>query len=88
MAPHDARSRVREPANRGRTVVMPNDKPDPRVTRRAAELLPEEDVAGSADPMAQAEAILEESDARAADREAAPGSFVEHRTSDEATPPT
>jgi SAM-dependent methyltransferase len=33
------------------------------------------------------ELILEESDERQEDREAAPDSFVEHRTSDEATPP-
>ena len=61
---------------------------DRRIDRRAAALLPEEDVVGSADPRAQAEAILEESDARSEDRDAAPTSFVEHRTSDEATPPT
>jgi SAM-dependent methyltransferase len=33
------------------------------------------------------EVILEESDERQEDRDAAPDSFVEHRTSDEATPP-
>jgi hypothetical protein len=60
---------------------------DLRVSARAAELLPEELAAGSDDPEAQAEAILEDSDAREADRTAAPGSFVEHRTSDEATEP-
>lgn len=32
--------------------------------------------------------ILEDSEMREADRDAAPGSRVEHRTSDEATPPT
>ena len=37
--------------------------PDPRVEQRA-ELLPEELAAGSDDPQAQAEAILEESDER------------------------
>ena len=37
---------------------------DDRVEKRAAELLPEEKRAGSDDPEAQAEAILEESDAR------------------------
>ncbi|GAA2570917.1 hypothetical protein GCM10010435_51390 [Winogradskya consettensis] len=37
--------------------------------QRAAELLPEEETAGSADPRAQAEAILAESD----EREYAPG---------------
>lgn len=35
----------------------------------------------------QQELLIEDSEARAADREAAPDSFVEHRTSDEATPP-
>ena len=38
-------------------------------------------------PTEQQELVLEESEARAADREAAPDSFVEHRTSEEATPP-
>lgn len=68
---------------------MPDDAEaqDRRIERRAAELLPEEDVAGSAAPRRQAEVILEDSDARSEDRNAAPGSFVEHRTSDEATPP-
>ena len=61
---------------------------DQRVARRADELLPEEDVAGSADPGTQARVILEESDARSEDRDAAPDSFVEHRTSEQATPPT
>jgi hypothetical protein len=37
---------------------------DDRVGQRAAELLPEERAAGSADPRAQAEAILAESDRR------------------------
>ena len=35
----------------------------------------------------QQEVILEESEERTADREAAPDTFQEHRTSDEATPP-
>lgn len=35
-----------------------------RVSERAAELLPEERAAGSDDPQAQAEAILEDSDRR------------------------
>jgi hypothetical protein len=51
------------------------------------DLLPEEDPRGSDDPEAQTEAILEESDLRTVTREAAPGSRIEHRTSDEATPP-
>jgi hypothetical protein len=35
----------------------------------------------------QQEIILEESEERTQDRDAAPDSFVEHRTSDEATEP-
>jgi hypothetical protein len=38
-------------------------------------------------PKEQQDVILEESEEREADRDAAPDSFVEHRTSDEATPP-
>ncbi len=57
---------------------------DDRTERRAADLLPEERAAGSADPQAQAEAILEESDEREADLEAAPDTFLEHRTSEQA----
>ena len=41
-----------------------HDAASDRAARRAADLLPEERVAGSADPAAQAEAILEESDER------------------------
>jgi hypothetical protein len=37
---------------------------DDRTGQRAADLLPEERTAGSADPQAQAEAILAESDER------------------------
>ena len=64
-----------------------SDQPDldhERVADRA-ELLPEEQAAGSDDPRAQAEAILEESDERTASRGAAPDSRVEHRTSDDVT---
>jgi hypothetical protein len=39
------------------------------------------------DPTEQQELLLEDSEERATDRDAAPDSFVEHRTSDEATPP-
>jgi hypothetical protein len=56
---------------------------DDRIGRRAADLLPEEQVTGSADPRAQAEAILAESDERTADPEAAPDSFLERRRSDQ-----
>ncbi|HEY0000196.1 MAG TPA: hypothetical protein VGB74_07065 [Actinoplanes sp.] len=57
---------------------------DDRTERRAADLLPEELVTGSADPQAQAAAILADSDEREADLEAAPDSFLEHRRSDQA----
>jgi hypothetical protein len=62
------------------------DLDEERVAGRA-ELLPEEEAVGSDDPRAQAEAILEESDERAYDRDAGIGPDVEHRTSDEATEP-
>lgn len=51
------------------------------------DLLPEEESVGSDDPKAQTETILEESEERTLDREAAPSSRVEHRTSEETTPP-
>ena len=60
---------------------------DDRIDQRAADLLPEERLTGSADPSAQARAILEESDEREADQQAAPGTFVEHRTSDQTVEP-
>jgi hypothetical protein len=59
---------------------------DERVSSRS-ELLAEEKAAGSDDPEAQARAILEDSEERLGSRDAAPGTYVEHRTSDEATPP-
>ena len=61
---------------------------DDRIGRRAADLLPEErSTGGSADPRAQAEAILSDSDQREADLEAAPDSFLEHRRSDDTVTP-
>lgn len=39
------------------------------------------------DPAKQKELLLEDSEERAADRDAAPDTYVEHRTSEEATPP-
>lgn len=57
---------------------------DPRAAQRAAELLPEEASASVDRPQAMAEALLAESDERQADRDAAPGTFVEHRSSGEA----
>lgn len=59
---------------------------DDRVASRAG-LLPEEQVAGSDDPDAQAEAILEDSDVRQADRDAAPDAVVEHRRSEDTVDP-
>jgi hypothetical protein len=57
-----------------------------RVASRAS-LLPEEAAAGTDNAQRQADAILADSDARSANLESAPGSFVEHRTSDDATAP-
>jgi hypothetical protein len=60
---------------------------DDRTDRRAADLLPEERAVGSADPRAQAEAILAESDERE-DRPAAEEQRRSGETSDpEATGP-
>jgi hypothetical protein len=68
-----------------------DSQPSEESTTGRAELLPEEQAAGSDDAHAQAEAILQESsersDERDRDRDAPAGSDVEHRTSDEATPP-
>jgi hypothetical protein len=64
-----------------------DDKIDDRVERRAADLLPEERAVGSDDPLAQADAILIESDVREHVPEGAPDSFVEHRTSEQTVAP-
>jgi hypothetical protein len=64
-----------------------NDQVDEDRVEARAELTAEEKAAGSDDPHAQAEAILEESEERTASRNAAPGTHLEHRTSAEATPP-
>lgn len=58
------------------------DDPE-RVKARAEALLPEEAEAGSDDPLAQAAAILEESDDRERDRVDPPGQPVEHRRSED-----
>ncbi|MFI5493003.1 hypothetical protein [Actinoplanes sp. NPDC051859] len=60
---------------------------DDRVQRRAADLLPEERAAGSADPRAQAEAILADSDEREDTLAAPPGTFLEHRASAQTVTP-
>lgn len=59
---------------------------DERVASRS-ELLPEEEAVGSDDPAAQARTILEDSDERTESRDASPGTHLEHRTSEDATPP-
>jgi hypothetical protein len=60
---------------------------DDRTERRAADLLPEERTVGSADPEAQAEAILADSDEREHDPGAAPDSFLERRDSGQTVTP-
>ena len=57
--------------------------PDGERVDRRSELLPEEEAVGSEVPQDQARAILEESDERTEDRDAAPDTHLEHRTSDE-----
>lgn len=68
-----------------------NADPEPvdegRADSRADHLLPEERVVGSDDPEAQAEAILEDSEIRQADRDAAPDAVVEHRRSEDTVEP-
>ena len=59
---------------------------DERVEARSGSS-PEEEVVGNDDPEGQARAILEDSDARQADRDAAPGSSVEHRRSEDTVEP-
>jgi hypothetical protein len=51
------------------------------------EPLPEERRAGTDDPQRQAEVILDESEERIADRDAAPSSRVEHRRSEDVVEP-
>jgi hypothetical protein len=62
-------------------------EPDEELVRSRAELLDEEREAGSDDPIAQARAILEDSEVRTLDREAAPGTTLEQRTSDSTVEP-
>lgn len=58
-----------------------------RVQHRSGKLLPEEMEAGSDDPKAQAEAILEESDERSEDRIAPSSKPVEQRRSEDTVEP-
>lgn len=55
-----------------------------RVRSRAIDLTPEERSAGSADPRAQAEAVLADSDERTEVPNAAPDTVLEQRTSADA----
>ncbi|MDP9417604.1 MAG: hypothetical protein M3P48_07200 [Actinomycetota bacterium] len=59
------------------------EKRDEELVERRAQLLPEEATVGSDDPEAQAEAILGDSEVRTEVPDAAPTSFVEHRTSEQ-----
>ena len=56
-----------------------------RVAARAADL--QDDAVDSEEAKDQARAILQDSELRTRDREAAPGSFVEHRRSEDTVPP-
>ena len=74
----------------GYTVGMSDDAPEVRVDEdRVATrgLVGAERDVGSDNPEAQARAILEDSELRTVDRNAAPGSFVEHRRSEDTVPP-
>ena len=63
------------------------DVDEERVATRAAQLAGDEHDASSGDAKAQARAILEDSELRTRDRDAAPGSLVEHRRSEDTVPP-
>ena len=64
------------------------ETPDPqRVETRADQLLAEEAEAGSDDPLAQAEAILADSDDRTAYRATPAGPIVERRQSEDTVEP-
>lgn len=67
--------------------VMSHEQSDQERVESRAHLLPEEAAAGSDDPHAQAEAILAESDLREEDRNAAPDTVLERRTSDQTVTP-
>src|SRR4051812_43782572 len=69
---------------RGTVHLMEEDN---RVQSRAEEAPPEESGAGTDDATAQAATILQDSDERQNDRNAAPSTVLEHRTSEDVTPP-
>ncbi|MEU1845907.1 hypothetical protein [Micromonospora sediminicola] len=66
---------------------MSHDQSDQDRISSRAHLLPEEAAVGSDDAEAQADAILAESDLREEDRNAAPDTVLEHRTSEETVTP-
>ncbi|MEU4773015.1 MULTISPECIES: hypothetical protein [unclassified Micromonospora] len=66
---------------------MSHEQSDQERVESRAHLLPEEAAVGSDDPQAQAEAILAESDIREEDRNAAPDTVLERRTSDQTVTP-
>ncbi|MEH1101813.1 hypothetical protein [Micromonospora sp. CPCC 205561] len=66
---------------------MSHEQSDQERVESRAHLLPEEAAVGSDDPQAQAEAILAESDIREEDRNAAPDTVLEQRTSDQTVTP-
>ncbi|MCL7456775.1 hypothetical protein [Micromonospora echinofusca] len=66
---------------------MSHEQSDQERVESRAHLLPEEAAAGSDDPHAQAAAILAESDLREEDRNAAPDTVLERRTSDQTVTP-
>lgn len=64
--------------------VEHDEELEAQLVHSRAHLLPEEEVAGkSADPEAQAQIILEDSERRTEDPDGAPTTFVEHRTSEQ-----
>ncbi|MDO3702137.1 hypothetical protein Q3W71_10655 [Micromonospora sp. C28SCA-DRY-2] len=67
---------------------MTHEQSDQERVESRAHLLPEEATVGSDDPVAQADAILDESDIREEDRNAAPDTVLEQRTSDQTVTPS
>jgi hypothetical protein len=62
-------------------VTQPEEHADPQ------DADPQDDDAAADDVPEHQQLILEDSERREADRDAAPGTHLEHRTSDEVTPP-
>ncbi|MEU5938688.1 hypothetical protein ABZ807_05790 [Micromonospora sp. NPDC047548] len=67
---------------------MSHEQSDQERVESRAHLLPEEAALGSENPQAQADAILTESDIREEDRNAAPDTVLEDRTSDQTVTPS